>query len=316
MAEELVRKRALKGAGKEPGLVLIPNPLSEGIAKTLPLLATLKFSPLYFLPSLLTGTVLALVLVILIILWPYGWIAVISHFLWGFVGTAVEQIRQAQTYAEKMPFTVALGIYFLIWLPVGTLCLPLLLIGLIGQLFVEFFAEGKGGTVRVEAGLQKAHEGPPNKRDRVGNPARRGSEPPIEKLIICRPSGALTGEEYKLDVISIEWLRKREIRVEFLNHNNTSKVLHAYFNAPDSFFVDELGYQYNCISSEISHGRDIPPGLAIRYAMFFSAPSKPPKRISFQLFGNPGVDQGRKWSLPTIECNWQLEQGSGRNTPN
>jgi hypothetical protein len=142
MAENLVQREiSAKGAGKALGPVLITNPLSDGIARTWPLLGTLRFSPIYIVPSLLTGGVLLLVLAVLITLWPYGWIAVVSRFLWGFVSTALEQIRQVPTYAEKMPFTIALGIYFLIWLPLGILCLPLLLIGLIGQLFAGFFGD-------------------------------------------------------------------------------------------------------------------------------------------------------------------------------
>jgi hypothetical protein len=274
---ELVRKNRLlrpRGTKRVLGPELIPNPLSDGIAKTWPLLRTLNFSPLYLVPSLLTGTVLLLVLAILVILWPYGWIAVISRFLWGFVSIAVEQIRQAQTYAEKMPFTVALGIYFLIWLPFGTLCLPLLLVGLAGH----FFARSSSSKSTESLALE-------------------------DLFVTFRASDIyIEDQDFRIEFTSAEWFADCRVRIHLLKQNKTTLMLKVVAQVRGSFFVDDLGDQYDAIAIEnlSGNGRDIPAGAEIRYALVFKAPNEPPKKISLVLLGNLGAQ-----SFPTVECDWR-----------
>lgn len=276
MTEDLAQKRTSPGSYKRaPGLVLIPNPLSDGIARTWSLLGTLEFSPLYLVPSLLTAAVLLFVLAVLIILWPYGWLAVISRFLLGLVGTAVDQIRQAETYAAKMPFTIALGIYFLIWLPVGALCLPLLLLGIVGHLLAEAPAFGM-------------------------------------KSLVCQVSGVYIEDEgFRIEVVCVEWLNGR-IKIDLLNNNKMDRLCHAVVDVHSCFFVDELGDQYDAIEVENMSGtkgrhgeRNIPTGATVRYSIIFDTPSEPPKRITLLLWGNAGSGKGRELSFPAIDCDWQ-----------
>lgn len=263
--------------------MLISNPISGGIARTWSLLGTLRFTPLYILPSVLTSAVLLLVLTLLVLLWPYGWVAVFAYFLWGLVDTAVEQIRQAQTYAEKVPFTIALGIYFLVWLPFGLICLPLLLVGFVGG----FFA----GSSIIDDRAKK-------------------------KRMICQAYGVyVDGEKVKIEILSIAWREDSVLIVDFLHHNKTNRTTEVRVHSTGSFFVDDLGYQYDAFSvvtySSQSDRRSIPPGVAIRYSVAYRAPDRPPGKISLVLEDGYGTR-----NFPGVDCNWQWEQeGSGRLTP-
>ena len=112
---------------------IIENPLAIAVRSTVAMYEPLDFSPQMFIPSIVSAIVLTVVLALEIVLWPYGLIPVIAGFMWSFVCRSAEQIRQTRSYMQKMPFTVAAGIYFAMWLPFGLLCLPFVIIGGIGQ---------------------------------------------------------------------------------------------------------------------------------------------------------------------------------------
>jgi hypothetical protein len=116
---------------------LANNPVSVALKRTYELALKQDFAANGVVPSLVTILVLVLVFAILIVLWPYGWFPVIAHFLWQFVLVARDDIKNVDTYSEKMPHTVALGIYFSIWFVFAILCLPFLLIGAIGALVAQ-----------------------------------------------------------------------------------------------------------------------------------------------------------------------------------
>ncbi|MBI2375129.1 MAG: hypothetical protein HYV07_14120 [Deltaproteobacteria bacterium] len=124
-------ERARSGSSEE--LVFIRNPLSPALSAVGRLLSGLHWSPPMIVPSAFVAVVMSVVFVAMVLLWPYGWMPVIAHLLWGLVKTARRQIKNAKSLAERMPFTVALGIYLLIWTPFAVICAPLYLIGWIGE---------------------------------------------------------------------------------------------------------------------------------------------------------------------------------------
>jgi hypothetical protein len=73
-------------------------------------------------------------MVVFIILWPYGMIPIIATFIWRLIEDSSNEIK-GKTFANAMPYTVAIGIYFLIYLPFFIVCLPIYAIGFIGKYF-------------------------------------------------------------------------------------------------------------------------------------------------------------------------------------
>lgn len=113
------------------------NPLTAAIQRTVKLYRSLKFSPALFLPSIISALVISIVLVLGIILWPYGIVPVVASFLWDSIVISSKQIRSANSAMEAMPITVAVGLYFIIWLPFAILCLPFYFVGWIGQYLAD-----------------------------------------------------------------------------------------------------------------------------------------------------------------------------------
>ena len=113
--------------------VLMANPLVYSIKKTWSLLMNLDYSPKSIVPSIIAFLVICITLLVQMILWFYGWLPVIADFLWGFVEHTVSQLKKAGSFVEKMPFTVACGIYVVMWLPFALACIPFYVIGWIGE---------------------------------------------------------------------------------------------------------------------------------------------------------------------------------------
>jgi len=44
---------------------------------------------------------------------------------------------EGKTFADAMPYTVAIGIYFLIYLPFFIICAPIYFIGFVGKYFSD-----------------------------------------------------------------------------------------------------------------------------------------------------------------------------------
>ena len=109
------------------------NQFSEPIEKIIEKISDLDWKAVYLLPSLITLLTLSFVLIIFIVLWPYGLFPIIASFLWELIEDSVKEIKD-KSFSDAMPYTVAIGIYFLIYLPFFIICLPIFTIGLLGKL--------------------------------------------------------------------------------------------------------------------------------------------------------------------------------------
>ncbi|MFC2166886.1 hypothetical protein ACFLQZ_02865 [Acidobacteriota bacterium] len=115
---------------------MIKNPLNDGISTSLKNLEELDFSFPNMIPSGIILVVLAIVLFILLILWPYGFFVVIEDHVRGFMRQARNDMKGKSLFA-KTPFVVTLGVFFIIWIPFAIICLPFALLGAIGSIFAK-----------------------------------------------------------------------------------------------------------------------------------------------------------------------------------
>jgi len=122
---------------------VIENPLTVSLRATWPLVEKLEFTGRNFIPALFAGSVFLTAIIVQAIFWPYGLIAVATHFLWGLVQNARDQIDETDDSVQAMPFTVALGIYFTMWVPCAFLCLPMYAIGSFGRMIAKSSPRGK-----------------------------------------------------------------------------------------------------------------------------------------------------------------------------
>ena len=113
---------------------IIENQFSEPINRIFQRIGSLNWKPVYLLPSAIEFFALSIVMIVFLILWPYGLIPIIATFIWRLIEDSVGEIK-GKTFAYAMPYTVAIGIYFLIYLPFFILCLPLYTIGFLGKYF-------------------------------------------------------------------------------------------------------------------------------------------------------------------------------------
>ena len=113
---------------------MIKNPVSAGLAHVSKQFSELEFNPSGFVPSVLTAFVLLIILLLFIVLWPYGIVAIMEDLVRGLMHKARVDMKDIAIVA-RMPFAVALGVYFLVWLPFAILCLPIVVLGGIGSLF-------------------------------------------------------------------------------------------------------------------------------------------------------------------------------------
>lgn len=111
------------------------NPLHLGIKYFYQQIRSLNFNKFNLIPSVIQASVQCFILFLFILLWPYGIIPVIAGSLWQLIKLNSLRTR-FQTYSliEKMPYTIAIGIFFLIWIPFAILCLPFVVIGWFGGL--------------------------------------------------------------------------------------------------------------------------------------------------------------------------------------
>lgn len=115
---------------------MIKNPLTEGMLHIKEQFSELEFTAKGFFPSILIGVILLVLIIIFVVLWPYGLFAVMEDFVRGFMRNTRDKMEDKSTIA-KMPFVVALGLYFMVWIPFAILCLPFVIIGAIGRLFAK-----------------------------------------------------------------------------------------------------------------------------------------------------------------------------------
>jgi len=113
------------------------NPFSIGIKHLYEQLAALNFTGMEFFSSVIQVAVLVPLLALFAITWPYGLVTVAAGTIWKILISRLKIKFKTQGIIEKMPLTLAIGIYFLIWLPLALLCLPFVIIGLLGTLISE-----------------------------------------------------------------------------------------------------------------------------------------------------------------------------------
>jgi len=110
------------------------NPLMLGIRQMLREIQALSFSGVDVIPSFIQLIVFGIILLLFLILWPYGFVPVIASSLQKIMLITRFRMKfRTHTPIEKMPYTTAMGIYFLVWLVFALLCLPFSVVGWIGE---------------------------------------------------------------------------------------------------------------------------------------------------------------------------------------
>ena len=112
------------------------NQFSEPITRIYARIGNLNWKPLYLIPTAIEFFALGVVFIIFIILWPYGVFPIISTFIMRLIEDSKAQM-EGKTFADAMPYTVAIGIYFLIYLPFFIICSPIYFIGFVGKYFSD-----------------------------------------------------------------------------------------------------------------------------------------------------------------------------------
>jgi len=107
------------------------NPLTPALKQISYEIRRLDFHGARAIPSLITFVVLGLVFIIFILLWPYGLVPVVADSIWRLITSTQCEMRD-KGLIEMMPYTVAIGVYFVVWVPFAILCLPFAILGLIG----------------------------------------------------------------------------------------------------------------------------------------------------------------------------------------
>lgn len=110
------------------------NQFSEPIQRICKKIENLNWKPVFLIPSAIEFFALIVVIAVFIVLWPYGLVPIIGTFIWKLIEDSNNEIK-GKTFANAMPYTVAIGIYFIIYLPFFIICLPIYTIGFIGKYF-------------------------------------------------------------------------------------------------------------------------------------------------------------------------------------
>jgi hypothetical protein len=113
------------------------NQFSEPLSRIVQKASTLNWKPVYLIPSSIEFFALSVVALVFLLLWPYGVFPIIASFLWKLIEDSFEEIK-GKSFSTAMPYTVSIGIYFLIWLPFFIICFPCYLIGFIGKWLTGF----------------------------------------------------------------------------------------------------------------------------------------------------------------------------------
>jgi hypothetical protein len=140
--DEPAWRREIAGSVAEAIITKTPNPtnpLTLGIRQMLEQIEGLSFSAIDFIPSFIQFIVLGSILLLFLMLWPYGLAPVVAGALWKIILLSRFRMKfRTRTSFERMPYTVAIGIYFLTWLPFALLCLPFVMIGWVGEKLADW----------------------------------------------------------------------------------------------------------------------------------------------------------------------------------
>jgi hypothetical protein len=118
----------------------VVNPFSTTVVQMYTELNSLDWSGTGFLASAIQVPVYTFVLIVGLILWPYGLLATIQLVLWQLI---VDTNRRFQTQratasiGRDFAHALTLGVLFIIWFPFFVACVPLILLGNIVRSFVK-----------------------------------------------------------------------------------------------------------------------------------------------------------------------------------
>ena len=115
---------------------MIKNPVSEGIGHMRKQLEILEWDGSKILPSAIMAVVICLVIALFVIVWLYGLFAVMEALIRELMGSTRSELKD-KSFVQKTPYVVAMGIYSIFWAPFALLCLPMVIIGLIGEFFTQ-----------------------------------------------------------------------------------------------------------------------------------------------------------------------------------
>ena len=116
---------------------MLSNPMSTAISQLGKQFSSLEFTSSKFVPSIILAVILIVLITIFIILWPYGWVAVIEDTIRGLMRDAVNSIRTSEVGSVQLAFGFALVLYTVVWIPFALLYLPFVIFGFIGAFFAS-----------------------------------------------------------------------------------------------------------------------------------------------------------------------------------
>jgi hypothetical protein len=115
----------------------LENPLWSGIIGVRRQFGYLRLSGWSLIPSLVPLAALCVVLATFVVLLPYGFFPVVGRLLWRLLKDTRDEMLRESGLVDRMPGVVAMGIYFLVWLPFAIVSLPFVVLGLVGWVFSE-----------------------------------------------------------------------------------------------------------------------------------------------------------------------------------
>ena len=118
-----------KGIEARDSRPFIENPFSGPLRRVFGHFYKLRWSYRNVLPSLIAAPAIFVVLAVLAVLWPYGYLIVIVSFLGNRVLLAGRDFLRQSTLLESVPYMIVTGVFSLLWFLFAVPCSPFLLIG-------------------------------------------------------------------------------------------------------------------------------------------------------------------------------------------
>ena len=105
------------------------NPLSEPISTIWKEIKKLHLRGVGLIASPIVFLIFLFVLVLLIILYPYGVIITITQYFAKLMGTEKERIQNQEDWGVRFGQTIVVGVYGFVWILFSVICLPAYLVG-------------------------------------------------------------------------------------------------------------------------------------------------------------------------------------------
>lgn len=133
--------RGKKGDGIDHETIeLIENPMLTGMRYAIREFRSLKFRAIEFIPSSIFALMLFSLFLIFALLFLYGFIPVITDFMQKLIKLTQNEMKDREL-VRNIPYTVALGLYSLMWVPFFIICIPFYIIGVIGRIIESNLSE-------------------------------------------------------------------------------------------------------------------------------------------------------------------------------